>query len=405
MLTSQKRGILFAVFVISTVALAACSGEIPPELLEAAILAESSGIDEFEIDLSNFADELEFIGEVQSISAGEWTIADLSFLVESLTEIKANPLVGDTVKVHASITSEGALLAHEIEPALGEGGALEDDDDAVPFELDNEFEFVGRIDAMDSLEWTIADRLVVILPMTEIEGVLNLGDLVKVHAFLNSDGELAAREIEPSVEGDDSGDFAFDLEHEFEFVGTVETLGSNTWTVAGRTIIVLPETEIKGVIVEGDLVKVHALLNPVGELAAREIEPAVDIDLDNDELDDDDDLKLVGILEQIGEDIWIVDGVEFRVTSDTEIEDAPSVGDLVEVYFFSSSDSVPLAREIEAEDDSEDALADSDDDDLDDDESDDLDDDDDDDDDHSDSDDDDDDDDDDDEDHSGSDDD
>lgn len=363
MLKSKLRSTSILILFLSMMALGACSGEIPPELLEAAAAVQSNVElgGELEFDLSSFADELEFTGEVQAIADTEWAIAGLSFLVDPTTEIKGSPQVGDQVKVHATLTSEGALLAREIEPAEGEGAFTEDSDDALPFDLGNELEFVGIVDSTGATVWMISGRPVVILPMTEIKGLIEVGDLVKVHAFLNENGELAAREIEPAIEDDGIAGFAFNLEHEFEFVGMVETIADSSWIVAGRTILVLPETEIVGLIVEGDLVKVHAFLNPAGELAAREIEPALGTALDDDDMDDDGDLKLTGIVQEISDGTWVVAGVAFHVTVDTEIDGDIKVGDLVEVYFF-DDEGANIAREIELEDDSDDASDDSDDD-------------------------------------------
>jgi hypothetical protein len=373
---STFRKAWLPVMFVFMLALGACTGEIPPELLEAAAIVESNGEGEIKFDLSELAEELEFVGEVQSISTAEWMIANLNFRIGSSSEIKGNPSVGDLVKVHASLTADGALLAREIEPAEGDEAFVEDDDDALPFDMENEFEFIGMVELIGVSEWTIAGRTVVILPLTEIKGVISEGDLVKVHAFLNEKGEFAAREIEPTLEGDENDGFAFDLAHEFEFVGIVERMDSSTWMIGGRTVVVLPETEVKGEIAEGTLVKVHAFLNPAGELAAREIEPAFGSALDENDLDDDNDLTLTGVVEQITAESWVVDGKEFRVTPATEIDDEINVGDLVEVYFLTNDEGDSIAREIELEDESGDDLEDSDGDDLDDDDNDELDDDD-----------------------------
>ncbi len=282
----QNKWLLIPPLLLGALVLGACTGEIPPELLEAAAQVEGSSAVEVEFDLSELGEELEFIGEVGSIASSEWIVADLSFVVDSATEIKGDPLVGDLVKVHASLTSDGSLLAREIEPADGDDAFAEDDDEAQPFNLENEFEFVGN----------------------------------------------------------------------------VQTIAPSEWTVADQNFMILPSTEIKGSIIEGDLVKVHAFLNENAEMAASEIEPVLAEDLDDDDMDDDTDLKLVGFVEEMGDEVWVVDGFAFRVTADTQLQDEISLGDLIEVYFFASEDDMPIAREIELEDDSEEDLDDLDDD-------------------------------------------
>ena len=61
---------------------------------------------------------------------------------------------------------------------------------------------------------------------------------------------------------------------EVEFVGFVEQMGSNIWVVSGKSVVITAQTEIKGNIVVGALVKVHATPTADGSLLAREIELA-----------------------------------------------------------------------------------------------------------------------------------
>ncbi len=59
---------------------------------------------------------------------------------------------------------------------------------------------------------------------------------------------------------------------ELEFTGAIESIGQETWVIAGRTITMNTATEMKGPFVLGDIVKVHAFQNADGSLTAREIE-------------------------------------------------------------------------------------------------------------------------------------
>lgn len=58
-----------------------------------------------------------------------------------------------------------------------------------------EFEFYGKIEAITETTWTVAGQALTILPGTELKGIFEVGDFVKVHAYPIQDG-LAAREIE-----------------------------------------------------------------------------------------------------------------------------------------------------------------------------------------------------------------
>ena len=59
---------------------------------------------------------------------------------------------------------------------------------------------------------------------------------------------------------------------ETEFTGIVESMGSDTWIIDGRTVRVTLQTEVKEQIQVGDRVKIHAYQDIDGVLIAREIE-------------------------------------------------------------------------------------------------------------------------------------
>ncbi|TFH34352.1 MAG: hypothetical protein E4G99_09695, partial [Anaerolineales bacterium] len=142
--------------------------------------------------------------------------------------------------------------------------------------LNAELEFVGEVQFISTSEWQIANLGFVVDASTEFKGSIEIGDLAKVHASLTRDGALLASEIEPAEEEaafieDGDGASPFNLEIEFSFVGSVDTIDTVMWIVAGRKVVILPDTEIKDPVAEGDLVEIHVFLNGAGELAAREI--------------------------------------------------------------------------------------------------------------------------------------
>jgi hypothetical protein len=59
-----------------------------------------------------------------------------------------------------------------------------------------EIELFGLVEAMAADAWTIAGREVLISDTTEFKDSVALGDHVKVHALVQADGSLIAREIE-----------------------------------------------------------------------------------------------------------------------------------------------------------------------------------------------------------------
>ena len=85
-------------------------------------------------------------------------------------------------------------------------------------------------------------------------------------------------------------------EEDVEFQGMIESKGSGTWVVRGISVEVDAQTELKGALEIGDLVKVEALTQADGSLLALEIygegadmDDNMDDDSDDDMDDDSDD--------------------------------------------------------------------------------------------------------------------
>jgi hypothetical protein len=201
------------------------------------------------------------------------------------------------------------------------------------------------VESLSADEWVVGGKSVLVGPATEIKGDIQTGDRVKVHAILNSEGMLTAREIElANIEEGHDGE-------EIEFTGEVTAIDGEEWSIGALVVVVTPETEVKGDLGVGDMVKVHASRTAEGDLLAREIEPiSGSMDLDRD---DDRDFEFSGIVLEIGTESWQIGETLVLVDSRTEIEPGIEVGDLVEVEGVMDQDTL-LALEIEADDDEED---------------------------------------------------
>jgi hypothetical protein len=66
--------------------------------------------------------EIEFTGPLTAINGNVWVVNGLNVVVTAQTEIKDNPQIGDTVKVHATLQADNSLVAREIEKETGSGG-------------------------------------------------------------------------------------------------------------------------------------------------------------------------------------------------------------------------------------------------------------------------------------------
>ncbi len=241
------------------------------------------------------APRFEFYGIVESAGDAGWMISGETVQVNAETTIEAGVADGSLVEVEGNIL-EGSLVASKIH--------LEDaQKDQKPEQGRNEVEFKGVIELIDGDVYVIAGKTVASDASTEIKDVLAVGDLVKVHAALQSDGSYLAREIEreDSEDDEDEGDWQDSMPklNKVKFKGLLESINGSTWVIAGRSVVVGAETKMKGNPQPGDLVEVEAFLQSDGTtLLAHEIEVEDGEDHDGDDSqnwdddsheDDDDD--------------------------------------------------------------------------------------------------------------------
>jgi hypothetical protein len=98
---------------------------------------------------------------------------------------------------------------------------------------------------------------------------------------------------------------------------------------------------------------VEAILQPDGSYLAHEIKLG-----DEDESNDDDssgpgdgETDFFGQVTVMNADSWVVGGLTFVITADTEIKDVIALGDFVKVEAMVGADGTLTAHEIELEDD------------------------------------------------------
>jgi hypothetical protein len=331
---------LFRVTVVAlgALALSACASVVPPAGLT---------VDSVEFDAST--SEVEFVGPVESIASESWTIGGVPVAISTETEIDSGLAVGDLAKVHALVGPDASLAAREIQgvDAPSIGGA---DESALA-----EVEFIDSVVSIAPESWMVGSQTLAVVPETEIKDAIVVGDTVKVHAISQADGSLTAREIElASVEAGATSSTSEDL----HFTGWVETIGPDLWVVGGTTFLLGPDTEIEGGIVVGDFVKVEAALQSDGSYLAREIKLADEGDLPGEKT------EFFGQVTAMEPGTWIVGGLTFVVTPDTEIKDVIVVGDFVKVEAFVGADGSLTAHEIELDDDAIQSDDDGDDDDI-----------------------------------------
>ena len=121
-----------------------------------------------------------------------------------------------------------------------------------------------------------------------------------------------------------------------EFVGLVQSMSTDSWVIAGRTVAITLSTDIEGDILVNDLVKVKAFIEDDGSLIAHEIEPILA----------GEEFNFTGVVQTIGTDFWVVSSQTVKITSATKIEAGIVVGDLVRVQSLVEADGSLTAHKI-----------------------------------------------------------
>jgi hypothetical protein len=93
-----------------------------------------------------------------------------------------------------------ATVPSSVQPAIQ--GAIQTSEQ---YMSGDEIEFTGEVLSIDSEQWQVGDQIIYVTGLTEIDGIIVVGDIVKVHARTDTEGNLIAREIELSALDDDDG--------------------------------------------------------------------------------------------------------------------------------------------------------------------------------------------------------
>ena len=149
-------------------------------------------------------------------------------------------------------------------------------------------EFTEIVTEISENLWVVGGYELILTAGTEIEDEISIGDLVKVEAWIDSEGEIYAIEIEETSDVDD------DYDDEFEITGIVSEVGANYLVVNGLRFEFGSGSEFDDdmdVIEVGDRVEVEARMLGDGVFFIEEIEIEEDMyDDDDDMYDDDDDM-------------------------------------------------------------------------------------------------------------------
>jgi hypothetical protein len=195
---------LMSIILIAAYLLSACSGLSVQSPRDAV----SSG--------KGLAQEVAFTGTVESLGPSEITVNGQTVSMDAKTMVDPNIKVGDTVKVEAQVSDTGAVLALKVE-SFGAGDIIptvSSDETSTPeasetpevtgtpdpsvaqTESGSEKEIIGVINDISSDSITIDGVVYHFAPFTEVQGIIAVGDTVKLHVIVNADGSFTVREAE-----------------------------------------------------------------------------------------------------------------------------------------------------------------------------------------------------------------
>ncbi len=312
-------------------------------------------------------DEVEFTGVIHSISPTSWVIGARTVRVDANTEIDEDDgpaVAGAWAEVHAVIENGGGLYAREIK--------IEDDAEETPEatetprptrtphatrtpeasetphptrtpeasrtpEDEARFEWEGVIETMSPVSWTVESRVFLIDAQTVIDtrqGPAVIGAWAEVKAALTGAGDLLARRIKIEDRVPDGA--------KIEFRGPIESITPTSWVVAGRTLAIDEDTEIRN--------PERAAIGAIAEVKARRLDDgsllALAIKIEGDETHMRLYVEWVVVLERFDDASWTVGGRTVQIDAATVIRGAPQVGARVEVKAQRQADGSLLALSL-----------------------------------------------------------
>lgn len=193
-------------------------------------------------------EHVSYEGTVTEITPDRWMVGGFTVLVSSDTVLIGSPQIGQFVEVEGQSQPGGWVNAQEIHLRY--------------------FQYAGEVEQIEADFWTISGTRLDLSSNTQIDPGLQVHDRALALVQSNDDGKLTALAVMGIPE-----DVQFNGQGtEIILEGKVEGISDASWVVAGRSVRIDSQTLIAADIGLGDVVRVHALPNWDGSLAATRIE-------------------------------------------------------------------------------------------------------------------------------------
>lgn len=172
----------------------------------------------------------------------------------------------------------------------------------------------GEVQELGTDVWRIANQNMAVTDDSQIIGAPQVGAWVAFEGRVLADGSRVADRITLLERR---------VNNTFSFIGTVEGIAPDAWTISGRTVRVDALTQIQPGLQVSDTVKVQGGLAPDGTFWAASIQRF--------ETSTGEAFSLIGVVQSISDTVWSVSGFTFTVDVSTTIEAGIVVGEVVSV--------------------------------------------------------------------------
>ncbi len=248
-------------------------------------------------------------------------------------------------------------------------------------------EIGGTIESKTDGSLVLRGKEVVVPPGAEVKDQLEVGGWAKVTGVFRPDGTFEVRKIEVEKKGKQDGEKEKDEEQDnadrgpgdggsgkeqpsetttrIEIEGVVESKTNGSWVIAGRTVSVTAQTEIRGQTETGVSVRVAGTIRADGSIVAERIvaRPAEDRGGQEGKGDEGSSGKeperptptpapearssrLTGAIQAMDPGRWTVAGRQIIVDTKTRIDGQPALDVLVEVEGEEQANGAVLAKRI-----------------------------------------------------------
>ena len=234
---SSRQYFVVAVVLLTVYLLSACDSVLP----------QNDEKPDRQAAIKVNAVEVAFTGVIETMNGNQWIVDGQDVTVDA-TIIHDGPFtIGDTIKIEGKLDQDGVIQATKIEnpdfanpipspdpvetqspEAVGtqepvstdspnpDAISLPDANNKVGTKNDDNETF-GTVEAINGDIWTINGKDYLVADFTEFKGLIEVGESVKVHVIINTDGTLTIREIERSKGFvDDSSSSDDDSNHDMD---------------------------------------------------------------------------------------------------------------------------------------------------------------------------------------------